>query len=69
MNTLEKDEFSASVRHIERFSKSGIPIYNSKVPDMACRRTRRMRRRKTGNCKALHTNAVIMDICRAICSD
>ena len=33
MNTLEKAEPIASVCHIEIFSKSGIPIYNFKVPD------------------------------------
>ena len=31
MNTMKKVELTASVHHIERFSKSGIPIYNSKT--------------------------------------
>ena len=31
MNTSEKAEPTASIRHIEKFSKSGIPIYNSEV--------------------------------------
>ena len=43
MNTLEKAEHTASICHIERFSKSGILIYNSKVPDMAGSKTRRRR--------------------------
>ena len=41
MDTLEKAELTASTRHFVRFSKSGIPIYNSKVPDTASRKTRR----------------------------
>ena len=44
MNTLEKAELTASLRHIERFSKSVIPIYNPEVPDTAGRKTRRRRR-------------------------
>ena len=32
-------------RHIARFLKSGIPIYNSEVPDTADRKTRRKRKR------------------------
>ena len=32
---LEKAELIASIRHIARFPKSGIPIYNSEVPDTA----------------------------------
>ena len=44
MDILEKAEFSASIRHIARFLKSGIPIYNSEVPDMAGIKTRRRRR-------------------------
>ena len=54
MNTSEKAELSASIRHIERFSKSGIPIYNSEVPDMAGRKTTiRRKRTQAINCKAL----------------
>ena len=33
MNTLEKAELTASIHHIKRFSKSGILIYNSEIPD------------------------------------
>ena len=32
-------ELSASICHTQKFSKSGIMIYNSKVPDMAAWRT------------------------------
>ena len=39
MITSEKGEITASFRHIERFSE--IPIFNSKVPDTAGRKTRR----------------------------
>ena len=38
MDTLEKDELTTSIRHITRFLKPGIPIYNSKVPDTAGRK-------------------------------
>ena len=40
MDFLEKIEITASIGHIARFSKSGIPIYNSEVPDTAGRKTR-----------------------------
>ena len=35
IDALEKVELTASIRHIARFLKSGIPIYNSRVPDTA----------------------------------
>ena len=38
---LEKAEFTNSVCHIEKFSKSVIPIYNSEVPDTTGLKTRR----------------------------
>ena len=41
MDTLEKAKLTASMRHIARLLKSGIPIYNSTVPDMAGRKARR----------------------------
>ena len=41
MDTLEKAELNASIRHIARFLKSGIPIYKSEVTDTAGRKTRR----------------------------
>ena len=37
-NTSEKVEPTASTRFIKRFSKSGIPTYNSKVPDTTGRK-------------------------------
>ena len=55
--------------YLERFSKSGIPIYNSKVQDMAGRNTRTKRRK--GNrtqtivkCYALHANAIMSTVVR-----
>ena len=57
MNTLEKAQRTALVRHIDRFSKPGIPIYNSEVPDTTGRIARKRRKRKmknnTGNCNAI----------------
>ena len=38
MNTSEKAEHNALIRHIERFSKSRMPIYNFEVLDMAGRK-------------------------------
>ena len=32
MSTFQKAELTGSVHHIERFSKSGIPILNSEFP-------------------------------------
>ena len=43
MITSEKAELAPSIHLIERFSKSGIPICNSKVPDTAARKTKRRR--------------------------
>ena len=39
MNTTEKAQLTASICHIERFSKLEIPIYNSEVPDVGGRKT------------------------------
>ena len=41
MGILEKAKLAASIHHIVIFIKSGIPIYNSKVPDTAGRKTRK----------------------------
>ena len=38
MDTLEKTKLTASIRRIGRLLGSGIPIYNSEVPDTACRK-------------------------------
>ena len=38
--TSEKAELAVSVHHIERFSKSGIPVYYSEVSDTTDRKTR-----------------------------
>ena len=47
MDALEKAELTVSIRHIARFLKSWIPIYNSEFPDTTGRKTRRRRRIKT----------------------
>ena len=47
MNILKEAEFTASIHHIEKFSESFVPIYNSEVP------WKSQRRQKTkDNCKA-----------------
>ena len=58
MVTLEKAELTTSIRRIARFSKSGMPIYNSVVPDAAGRKPRRRRRRTQTITKrhAFHAN-------------
>ena len=33
MHTSEKADLTSPIHHIERFSKSAIPIYNFEVPD------------------------------------
>ena len=38
MYTSEKAELTASIHHLQRFSKSGIPIYISEVPETAGRK-------------------------------
>ena len=64
MDTLEKAELTASISHIARFFKSGIPIYNSKDSETASRKTRgRRRTRRKGSLGiamryAFYTNAV-----------
>ena len=47
MNTSEKAELTVSVRRSERFSKSGIVIFNSDVPDTAYRKTTTTARKRT----------------------
>ena len=57
MDTLEKAELTTSLRYIAIFLKSGIPIYNSKVPDTASRKTKRRRTQAIAKRYAFHTNA------------
>ena len=56
MNISEKAELTALVHHIERFSKSGIPIYNSEALQAASRKTRRGRTQATAKRYAFHAN-------------
>ena len=48
----KKVELTASIRHIERFSKPGIPIYNSSL-GQGWQKNDKMWRNNTGNCKTL----------------
>ena len=57
IDTLEKAELTTSLRYIAIFLKSGIPIYNSKVPDTASRKTKRRRTQAIAKRYAFHTNA------------
>ena len=51
MDFLKTAELTIFICHIARFLKSRIPIYNSKVLETTGRKTRRIRRKNTGNCK------------------
>ena len=51
MDTMEKAELTASIRHIAIFLKSRVPIYNFEVQDTAGRKNEM--KENTGNCKAL----------------
>ena len=51
---------TTSIRHIARFLKSGIPIYNSKLPHTAGRKTRRRRTKAIEKRFAFHANAIII---------
>ena len=46
MDTLEKVELTVSIGHIQKFLRSGTPIYNSEVSNTAGRKMRRRRRRR-----------------------
>ena len=53
MNTLEKAKLTTFARHIERFSKLGILIYNPEVLGTACKNEKKKEKKKyTGNGKA-----------------
>ena len=54
MDSLEKIELTASIHHIGKFLKSGIPIYNSEVRDTSGRKMRRSRRRRRAQAIAKH---------------
>ena len=63
VNTLEKAELTASIRHIAMFLKSEIPIYNFEVRDTGGRKTRKRRRRvrrtqEIAKRYAFHANAL-----------
>ena len=53
MNTLEKAELTTSICQTEKFSKSGIPIYNSQALCMTGRKTRK-RTQSNVNCYVFH---------------
>ena len=49
---------TASIRHIARFLKSGIPIYITKIPDTAGRKTTRRRTQAIAKRFVSHANAM-----------
>ena len=48
LDILEKAELTDLIRHISRFLKSGIPIYNSEVPDTTGKKNKK-KKKNTGN--------------------
>ena len=56
IDTWEKAELTASIRQIARFLKSGIPIYNSEVPDTAGRKIIRIQ--TIAKCFTFYGNAI-----------
>ena len=58
MNTSERTELTTSLRHIERFPKSGIPIYNSKVSRTADRKTTMTRTQAIAKRYGFYENAI-----------
>lgn len=41
----QKDELTASIHYRDRFSKSGMPIYNSEIPEKWLRRRTKVSRK------------------------
>ena len=56
-NILEKAELTTSIHNTARFLKSGIPIYNSEVPDTAGRKTTRRITQAIEKRLVFHANA------------
>ena len=54
MNTSEKAELTTSVRHIEKFSKSGTLIYNSEILPDVDRRIQAIAKRYPLQAKAIY---------------
>ena len=64
MDTLEKAELTASIGHIAKFLKSGVPICNSKAPDTPSRKASRRRRTQAiAKRFAFQANAKRWDLC------
>ena len=59
MNNLEKAELVASIHHIAKLLKSGIPIYNSRIPDTARRKTTRRKTQAIRKRFAFHENKLV----------
>ena len=59
IDTLEKAELTASIRHIVILLKSDIPIYNFEVPDTAGRKTTTRRTQAIVKRFSIYANAII----------
>ena len=58
MNSSDKAELTASVRHIERFSKVIISNYNSEVSYTTSRKAKTRRTQAIAKRYAFHANAI-----------
>ena len=62
MNVSKKAGLTASICHTERFSESGIPIYNSEFPDTAGRKTTIARTLATTKRYGFHADKLRLDL-------
>ena len=56
--TLEKAELTASIRCVAKFSKQGIPIYNSEVQDTAVEKQEKEEHRQFAKRFAFYANSI-----------
>lgn len=58
MTTLEIAEFTNLVRHIDKFLKPRIPIYNSEALDKACSKIRRSKKQTIAKRIVIHSSSI-----------
>ena len=58
MTTLEIAELTNLVRHIDKFLKPRIPIYNSESLDKACSKIRRSKKQAFATRIAIHSSSI-----------
>ena len=58
MTTLEIAELTNLVRHIDKFLKPRIPIYNSEALDKACSKIRRSKKQAIAKRIVIHSSSI-----------